>query len=178
MPGGDMWAYRDHLTTTGMNQVTKFVNEGGGYIGICGGAYFAAKTMIWRGWTNESRQYNIMPGLNLFNGTADGPIEDFAPTYVANQCQIKITDNKHLVTKDVPAIIKPYYSHGPKFLIDDTTQISIIGKTVTGDKTVIIAFPCSSGRVFLTSTHPEFDSTHSSWGLFRNAIEWCLKNID
>lgn len=48
-PGGDMWVYKSHLSATGVQKIKEFVQLGGGYIGICGGSYFAADNIIWRG---------------------------------------------------------------------------------------------------------------------------------
>lgn len=173
MPGGDMWEYRDYLTSTGMDNIKEFISNGGGYIGICGGAYFAADKVVWRGWADEPRKYITMKGLNLFSGTADGPVEDFAPSYEDAQCKIKISDKTHPVCNNVTDIIRPYYSFGPKFILTDSSNISIIGNTINGDNIVIIAFPYNHGKVFITSPHPEFDEARSCWMLFKNAIMWC-----
>lgn len=173
MPGGDMWTYKNHLGNNGMNLIKEYVNKGGGYIGICGGAYFASYKVVWRGWAEEPRTNILMYGLNLFTGTADGPIEDFAPTYVVEQCKIKITDLNHPVCKDIQETITPYYHHGPNFLINSSQTISVLGKTVNGEKTAIIAFNYNWGKVFLISSHPEFDAAKISRGIIRNAIKWC-----
>jgi glutamine amidotransferase-like uncharacterized protein len=117
-----------------------------------------------------------MNGLGLFSGTADGPMENFVPTYKDAQCKVKIIDNTHPVAKNVPDIIKPYYSFGPNFILNDTSNISVIGTTINGDNTVIIAFQYNQGKVLLSSTHFEFDEVRSSWGLLRNAIRWCSDN--
>jgi glutamine amidotransferase-like uncharacterized protein len=177
MPGGDMWKYRDFLTTAGMNKIKEYVSNGGGYIGICGGGYFAASKIVWHGWANEPRINISINGLGLFSGTADGPMENFAPTYEDAQCKIKIIDKNHPLCKDVPDVIKPYYSFGPNFIPNDPSNISIIGRTINGDSTVIIAFQHYQGRVFLSGPHFEFDETRSSWGLLKNAILWCSAKV-
>ena len=74
MPGGDMWEYSNTLTSTGMNNIREFVSSGGGYIGICGGSYFAASKIVWRGWANEPRQYlTISGGSNRSVRSAPSP---------------------------------------------------------------------------------------------------------
>ena len=176
MPGGDMWIYKDSLSLTGMNKIKEFVSNGGGYIGICGGAYFAASTIVWRGWADEDRRYFTIKGLGLFSGTADGPIESFAPSYEEAECKIEITDTTYSLGTGVPDVITPFYSFGPNFLPDDTTKVSIIGKKVSGDSNLIIACEYNMGRVLLSSTHFEFDETYSSWALLKNAIIWCSNN--
>ncbi|MCK4835720.1 MAG: hypothetical protein KAT17_03750, partial [Candidatus Aminicenantes bacterium] len=39
-PGGDMYQYSQDLFLQGIENIRNFINDGGGYIGICGGAYF------------------------------------------------------------------------------------------------------------------------------------------
>jgi glutamine amidotransferase-like uncharacterized protein len=173
MPGGDMWAYASYLQNSGMTKIKDYVKQGGGYIGICGGAYFAANLIIWRGWANQPREYSSILGLTLFSATADGPIEDFAPTYVDSKCQIAIVQKENPIASNLPDIIEPYYDHGPKFLFIDTLNISTIGRTVNGNKRIIVSFRCGLGKVFLTGAHPERDDSHVSWIMVKNAFKWC-----
>ena len=173
MPGGDMWKYKDDLTSIGMSKITEFVNQGGGYIGICGGAYFAASKIVWRGWANEPRINVSINGLNLFKGTSDGPIEYFAPSYVDSKSQIKIIDSIHAITNEVQSSLGLYYDHGPMFIANENSDMTIIGKTVNGNKDVIIAFHANTGKVFLIALHPERDDSHVSWIMIKNAMIWC-----
>lgn len=170
-PGGDMWVYKDYLSSKGIQKIRNFVQLGGGYIGICGGSYFAANKIIWRGWANEPRQYLTIFGLGIFSGTADGPIEDFAPSYQNNKCKVNINQD-HPVTVDVTRQLSYLYSFGPKFIIADSTNVFILGRTVIGNNPVILAVKEQQGRVFLTSLHPEFDESKASWKMIRNAILW------
>jgi glutamine amidotransferase-like uncharacterized protein len=172
IPGGDMWEYVSYLTLNGMNKIKDFVSRGGGYFGICGGAYFGTNKITWRGWSGEPRKNISITGLNLGSVDSDGPIEDFAPSYKDVRCKVNIVGKDHTVARNVPNMIEVYYDHGPKFLINDS-NISIIGSTVKGDKTTMIAFQYGEGRVFLTGQHPEMDDTHISWTLVKNAIKWC-----
>lgn len=172
IPGGDMWTYRNHLTSNGMQKIKNFVSGGGGYFGICGGAYFGTNQITWRGWNGEPRKNISITGLNLGSIDSDGPIEDFAPTYKDVKCKVNIVGKDHPIALDIPGIIEIYYDHGPKFLINDANVVTI-GKTVLGEKTTMAAFQCGEGKVFLTGQHPEMDNTHISWTLVKNAIKWC-----
>jgi glutamine amidotransferase-like uncharacterized protein len=174
-PGGDMWEYKDHLTETGIQKIRSFVQSGGGYIGICGGSYFAADKIIWRGWAGEPRQYLTISGIGIFPGTADGPIEDYAPSYQDYYCKVSIYKG-HPITSDVNDQLDYLYSFGPEYIIDDSTDVVILGKSTAGGKNVIIAGQYENGRVFLTSLHPEFDENRTSWKMIRNAIVWCSEN--
>lgn len=171
-PGGNMWEYKNYLSEKGLQIIKDYVQSGGGYIGICGGSYFSANTIIWRGWEYEERKYAAFSGLGIFSGIADGPIEDFAPSYYKYECRVKINLD-HAVTNDIPQQLSCLYSFGPKFIITDSTNISILGKTVLGDNPVVLSVEEQEGRVFLTSLHPEIDESKESWRMIRNAILWC-----
>ncbi len=49
VPGGDMYRYAQDISLLGKDNIRGFVSNGGGYIGICGGAYFAGEKVFWRG---------------------------------------------------------------------------------------------------------------------------------
>ncbi len=175
MPGGDMWEYHDYLGPKAMKNIRDFVTGGGGYIGVCGGAYLAAEIIVWKGWAGQSRMNMTNEGLNLFSGTAQGPISDFAPSYKDTDTGIRILMSGHPITALLPAVIKPVYDHGPEFIPADQCTVSAIGRTVRGDKLTVIAFTLGSGRVFLTGLHPEKETGRSSWPMVGNAILWCAK---
>jgi glutamine amidotransferase-like uncharacterized protein len=175
MPGGDMWTYGSYLSNTGMIKIKDYVHQGGGYLGICGGSYFAATLIVWRGWANEPREYITTNGLNLFQGTADGPIEDFAPTYVDSKCGIVIVQKENPISLNLAEVIEPYYDHGPMFLFNDSTNITTIGRTIKGNKRILLSFQYGSGKVFLTGAHPEADISRTTWVMVKNAIKWCSK---
>ena len=43
VPGGNMYEYAQDISSEGKKNIMSFVRDGGSYIGICGGAYFAAE---------------------------------------------------------------------------------------------------------------------------------------
>jgi glutamine amidotransferase-like uncharacterized protein len=172
-PGGDMWLYKSELSTVGIQKIKKFVQQGGGYIGICAGSYFAAEKIVWRGWADEPRQYLTNTGIGFFAGTADGPIEDFAPTYQNRNCKVNIIQN-HPITSDSPQQLDYLYLFGPKFIFADSSGISILGRSTIGSNTVVMAIQCEKGRVFLTALHPECDDDKTSWVMMKKAILWCV----
>jgi glutamine amidotransferase-like uncharacterized protein len=175
-PGGDMWVYKSHLTATGINKIKEYVKGGGGYIGICAGSYFAATKIVWRGWANEPRQYLTITGLGLFSGTADGPIDDYAPTYQDYNCLVNI-DRNHSITSNITQQIDYPYLFGSKFILEDSSNVSILGRSASGNNLVVLAVQYELGRVFLTGLHPEFDEDKSSWKMIGNAILWCSHKL-
>ena len=175
-PGGDMWVYKSHLSAPGVNKIREYVKLGGGYIGICAGSYFAATKIVWRGWANEPRQYFTNTGLGIFSGIADGPIDDFAPTYQVNNCVVNINRN-HPITTDIPQQLDYLYSFGPKFIVEDSSNVAVLGRSASGNNSVVLAVQYERGRVFLTALHPEFDDNKTSWEMIGNAILWCSHKL-
>jgi glutamine amidotransferase-like uncharacterized protein len=177
MPGGRPDLYSQNLGSEALNIIRSYVASGGGYIGICGGAYLAAETNVWRGWAGEPRvYYQYSDGLiGIFNGTADGPIEDFAPTYRDVHCKIELVDKYHPIASQLPDTIEYVYDHGPMFLDENIRPSTVIGTAVNGGKTLLLCTQYNHGRVFLTSGHPEFDETEITWKMFENTVKWCSK---
>lgn len=47
--GGDMYQYSRSISLRGKENIRVFIRRGGGYIGVCGGAYFASERVVWQG---------------------------------------------------------------------------------------------------------------------------------
>lgn len=187
IPGGDMYQYGVDLSSTGKTHIKNFINNGGGYIGICGGGYFAGETVIWRG-----NQLSTSP-LGIFPGTTSGPIDDIVPYPDYGMCTITITDTIHPITTSEPDSFSVLYYWGPEFIPNTNADIDTLGTYDFEGKIAITSFTYGSGRVFLIGPHPEFeeddnrDGTNfadelndpeSEWNLMKKATRWCLKDIN
>lgn len=176
LPGGKGGSYYDNLGSEGLSRIRNYVGRGGGYIGICGTGFIAARISIWRGWAGEPRIYQRSePPLQIFQGTADGPVESFAPTYREMNCQIKIVDHQHPVSQNLPDTMVYLYDHGPMFNTEGDNSAVILGKTIKGNHAFIITTKYINGRVFLSSGHPEVTNDKNCRKLFENAVKWCSK---
>jgi glutamine amidotransferase-like uncharacterized protein len=171
--------YRLNLGTKGMQRIKQYVEQGGGYIGICGGAYFAAQQWIWQGWSGE--QVNLMrPALGLFAGKAEGPIDDFAPTYV-QMCRLNVVLPDHPITQSGPEAYWMSYQHGPQFMPDDPATMTTLCKSEVGEHAFMATCTYGLGRVYLSSAHPEFpanddngnDVTYTNWECLKRTMLWC-----
>jgi glutamine amidotransferase-like uncharacterized protein len=184
VPGGNMYQYTQDISSEGKANVRSFVSGGGGYIGICGGAYFASRYIQWQGaqWVVES--------LQLFEGTAVGPLDQIEPYPGYAMCEVAIVDHTHQITRAEPASERILYYWGPALLPDAGAQVSILGRYAITNQPAMIAFSYGEGRVFLIGTHPEIeedssrddvtfgdelDDGGSDWGLMKRATRWCLK---
>jgi len=184
IPGGDMYAYSEDISAKGKENIKSFTNSGGGYIGICGGAYFASEKVIWRG-----NQLSMTP-LELFLGTAEGPIDEIVPYPSYNMCKVNIVSSTHSITQSEPNSSWMLYYWGPALIPNENIDVTILGRYDGGDKAMMLAFNYGQGRVFLIGTHPELeedsnrdgvdfadelDDQGSDWELMRKAVLWMMK---
>jgi biotin--protein ligase len=181
IPGGNMYDYAQDLSDRGRENVRNFVQNGGGYIGICGGAYFAAERMSWRG--------NQMPvsSLCLFPGSAIGPIDEIMPYPNYTMCKVNIVNHTHSITDSEGDSEWMLYYWGPALIPNINARITILGAYDKGNQTAMLAFGYGKGRVFLVGTHPEieeggdrdgvsfgdeFDDEGSEWPLMGKTVLW------
>lgn len=184
IPGGDMYTYSQSLNDQGKRNIRAIISEGGGYIGICAGAYFAAERVIWNGTVLP------MTPLSIFSGESRGPINEISTYPNYDMCKINIFDTLNIITHTVGDTSWMLYYWGPAFFPYKTTDVSILGKYSITDQTAILAFTSGNGKVFLTGTHPEIEEDSdrdsvtfayeledkgSDWDLMKNAVRWCLR---
>jgi biotin--protein ligase len=89
MPSGRDEHYCEHLGTKGMEKIKQYIRYGGSYLGICGGAYFAADSIEFSAKSNSlyassanDAGYSVLKEnqisgprfLNFFSGSAIGSI--------------------------------------------------------------------------------------------------------
>lgn len=183
VPGGDMYQYSLDISDAGRENVRRFVRGGGGYMGVCGGAYFASERVVWRG-----SQLQMTP-LGLFPGTAEGPVDEVAPYPGYGMCCIEVSNRTHPATEPEPEAIWVLYYWGPALLPEEGSDVGVLGRYAAVGKPAIVAFDYGSGRVFLVGAHPEIeedsdrdggsfaselDDQGSDWGLMEKAVGWLI----
>lgn len=197
IPGGDMYKYDHDLSSRGKEKIKNFIRNGKGYIGICGGAYFASEKVVWQG--------NRLPmtPLGIFPGTTKGPINEIVPYPKCDMCELNIMDTTHPITRSELDSIWILYYWGPVLIPNKDANITILSRYDKGNKEpAMVAFEYGIGRVFLIGTHPEIeedsdrdgvtlqatvikgvtylgedklDDRGSDWDLMKKAVLWCLK---
>jgi glutamine amidotransferase-like uncharacterized protein len=183
VPGGDMYQYAQDISPAGMENILEFVANGHGYIGICGGAYFASRNVIWQG--------NQLPmrSLGLFPGTAQGPLDRIKPYPDYAMTELRITGPANPITAGIADPWMLYY-WGPALIPDDGSDVSVLATSATGEEAMMAALEYEQGRVFLVATHPEIeeddprdgtgaadelDDQGSDWDLMKQAVRWVLE---
>ncbi len=184
VPGGDMYQYAQSLSPEGMENIRGFIRNGGGYIGICGGAYFASEKVIWQG------DQLPMTSLRLFSGTAEGPRNEIAPCPDYAMCKVNTVAPAHPITQSEPDSAWMLYYWGPMLVPNEDANIVILGEYDSGNQAAMLALDYGRGRVFLIGTHPEIeedserdgaefadelDDQGSDWDLMKKAVLWCLR---
>jgi len=197
IPGGNMYQYAQDLSSEGKEKIKNFVRDGGGYIGICGGAYFTGEKVVWQG-----SQLPMTP-LGIFPGVTKGPIDEIIPYPEYGMCKVNIVDTTHSITQSEPDSAWILYYWGPVLIPNEDADVAILGRYDKGNmEPAMIAFDYGEGRVFIIGTHPEFeedsdrdgvtlqdtvingvtylgedklDDRGSDWDLLKKAVLWCLK---
>lgn len=196
VPGGNMYQYALDISLEGKEKIRDFIRGGGGYIGICGGGYFASEKVFWR------EQRLPMTPLGIFPGTAKGPMDEIVPFPDQEVVKVNIVDSRHPITRTEPDSIWILYYWGPIFIPNDEAEVSILARYDKGDYPAMIAFNYGRGRVIIIGPHPEFeedsdrdsvifkdtvindvtypsedelDDRGSDWELMRKAVHWCLR---
>lgn len=144
IPGGWSWDYAKALGTRGGVAIKDFVANGGTIIGICAGAYYLSKSIIW-----EGRRY--IYSLKLINVTAIGPKEGYPwPT----SSIVNITLRKELASILNSKLVKTLYYGGPEF-IDVESDIIILAYYTDDLRPAIVMGKYGKGTVILIGVHLE-----------------------
>jgi len=125
-----------------------FVNQGGLYLGICGGGYIASS-----GWEEND---GFVEAIELVPYESDSFSIDTEPQII----HIKWNNVKRPV----------YYQFGPKFLLPEHGLETIIARY---DDNSVAAFSMirGSGKIVLVGPHPEADETWIEYSV-KNAGAW------
>ncbi len=182
-PGGYAYYYKMAIDQNGVENIKDFVRNGGGYLGICAGAYFACDSVIWE------EDGKIDYPLDLFDGLAVGAIDAIAPWDDYTMTTVNLHPDNPINQFEPSYEIMLYYG-GPYFSPHATAKIDTVGGwAVWHDEPAIINFTVDSGRVLLIGPHPEIeedldrDSTDfaqeledagSDWPFLWSAVDWLL----
>jgi glutamine amidotransferase-like uncharacterized protein len=191
-PGGFAYWYNYWISSLGKSRIRNFVNNGGGYFGVCAGSFFASDTVVWEGISYEDRYlynaYGELTGydLDLFSGTTTGPINGIAPwpTYGIATIDFEKESEILLGYKMVPFSEDVFYYGGPYFTSAQDQNVAILGNYDYNGEPALVAFTYGSGRVVLTGPHLEIDVDSetngevSDWELSLNLFKWIIEVSD
>lgn len=184
--GGWAGGYNTYINYSGFRNIRRFVSNGGGYFGICAGAYFACDVITWKeDWETPLEIYNYP--LNLFRGIGVGVVLGIKEWTSPTGCDSVILEGAAMTTLKVNNSILPdissdlniLYYGGPLFrAFKEYARQSIIVATyelpgAPADKApAMILFTFGKGKVFLSGPHPEVSFENCS--LFYDENTWIL----
>jgi glutamine amidotransferase-like uncharacterized protein len=190
-PGGLARASREVMGQQGIENIQRFISNGGGYFGICAGAIWASDYQIFKGDPDSPPPDYWVLGkdlnLDLFPGVAVNPIEENGPFVTPLTPRINIVNHNHPITNFLPDQMTIYYVGGPELLPYEGANVTILGTYDATGTPAIVAFEYGNGRVFLIGPHPEFEEEsdrdgwppdptihdpESEWPFMLNAVEW------
>ncbi len=193
-PGGHYPAYWE-IGQEGKRKIRDFVHSGGGYLGICAGAWWACDYMVWMDDPNyPPPEYHVEgneSNLDFFPGVARGPIEEITPFGTGKMTGITFVNRTHPITNSIPEHLTVLYWGGPHLLPYDGANVSVLATFDVTGTPAIVALEYGKGRVFLCSPHGEieedsdrdgmplsfyikedFTDPESDWPLFLEAVKW------
>ncbi len=144
IPGGWAYDYFKSLGYEGENKIKEFVSNGGGYLGICAGAFYASKAIIW-----ESRSYYY--SLGIADVDAVGPKEDF-PWPTQGYVVINLSDIVQAL--GLNKIYTALYYGGPE-LVNPSSDVYVLAVYGDDGEPVIVLDRYGNGRIALTGVHLE-----------------------
>jgi glutamine amidotransferase-like uncharacterized protein len=197
-PGGDYVQYWN-LGQEGKTKIQEYVRNGGAYLGICAGAWWASDYMVWKA------DYHFPPpaykvegderNLDLFPGVTMGPLDAIAPFYTGKMTGITFVNRTHPITDSLPEHLTVLYYGGPEFLPYEGTNVTVLATYDVTGTPAIVAFNYGKGRVVLCGPHPEveedgvrdglaldnplktdYTDPESDWPLFIEAVRWLTIN--
>lgn len=149
MPGGADLPYCKKLNGAGNENIRNYVEEGGTYLGICAGAYYACRAIEFhRGRSDEicgTRE------LAFTDGVAYGSLPEIAPHY---DLSLKSAAAANIILSDGSSM-PAFYHGGPSFRLRSDTIIHASYADIAGTPPAIIEESFGEGRVLLTGVHLE-----------------------
>ena len=159
MPGGWAYDYWLALGPKGNEMIKSFVKNGGGYLGICAGAYYAARAIMW-----EAGIYHY--SLGIANLVAIGPKKGYPwPAEV----MLRLNSTKEGIRLGLNKTFVAVYIGGPEFwyLSKNITVLALYGDD---GKPAIVLAGYGKGRVALSGVHLEV--RESTWQVLNVLLDY------
>ncbi|QOT79020.1 BPL-N domain-containing protein [Cupriavidus basilensis] len=160
MPGGADLPYCAALNGAPNARIRRFVEEGGAYLGICAGAYYACRELAFHAGTEGAicgpRELSFVDAIAVgcLPELTRGVTYDATPRSTA-AAEIRTT---HSLTH-VPITLYAHYHGGCRFDFGDATnhaaQILAVYTGLEGTPPAIVSAPVGKGCAILTGIHLE-----------------------
>ena len=150
IPGGRDIPYQKNLKGQGISKIRAYVEDGGTYIGICAGAYFASKDFIFEKGT--PLEIIAQRDLAFFQGTAVGPSLGLGAFCYETEDGASYPSIFFLKSQKTANI---YYNGGAGFPTAYHFQDVSVLATYPNDTPAIIRCQVKKGQAILSGVHFE-----------------------
>ena len=153
--GGRDLDYLEMLGDEGCSQIKKFVQNGGNYLGICAGAYFACDYIEFD--LNGPLEVKGERKLKFFNGKATGPInKTFKYNTESEAMAVEVKFYEQTLSMDTIF----YLNGGCNFIPNDSSTHQVIAEYSSNNSPAIINCSYGKGICILSGLHIEYDPSH------------------
>lgn len=151
MPGGADLPYCKKLNGVGNDNIRGYVEDGGTYLGICAGAYYACRGIEF----HKGREDEIcgFRELAFTTAIAYGSLPDIAPYYDLTLESAALADIQLADGTQTHA----FYHGGPAFRIGND-NVEVLGTYAHSAEPAILSKKVGEGRVILSGVHFEVDA--------------------
>jgi len=142
-PGGFAAEYKNYIKNH--DNIRSFIAEGGLFMGVCAGAYYACDILKWQGTDNPYP-------LGLFDGKGVGPLSGlvgWGETTVIN------LNREYPVNNSFDQGLEMYYFDGPYFEPYAGKEVDVLASYDVNGEPAIIAGSFGEGAYLLFGPHPE-----------------------
>ena len=185
MPGGKSWKYLRDLGSVGAEKIAAFVTNGGGYLGICAGSFYATSLRQGprpdeRGDTHATASYSY--GIGLISGTAIDGANGALPGFESD-----FSDGMRTFVTPRGRRLKALMVEGPALSLSDSVMrnqnVHVLATFERSALPAIVSFEVGAGRVLVSGPHIEINESQfflgipyrdpeSEWPFLFRAIEW------
>lgn len=159
MPGGEERFYQEALEPEGNQAIISFVLNGGMYLGVCGGAYYACTDIDFTG--KDGRKIKSERSLSFFPGTGVGSIPEYAQGQYYDDDPITASVVKISWTGEGLGgnAAKGQYYHGGCFFVPGLHSVGQwrIGGMYPDGRIAAVQGGFGRGKFFLSGVHMEVD---------------------
>ena len=199
LPDGDPREYSQKLTPPGFKRIIDFVRNGGGVIGIDGGASFLSEGVFYYRRKIPVETLSMFPGFAATPGLAVSATPRDSGITINHKrgelrpamSKIAIKDGTHPITRDgAESFTARHWNESPAFFLNRTKNATVLATYEETGQAAMVAFEYGQGRAFVIGVHPEIeeydnrDGLHpaeelrdpdSEWDLMQSATAWVQK---
>jgi len=151
MPGGRDRPYQASLGEEGARRIRQFVEQGGSYLGLCAGAYFASARVLFQPGTDM--EVDEQRPLAFFPGTAWGAVTGPEFKYSSEAGTAGVNLGSDLIV---------YYNGGCSFKGEEEVfgdcKVEASYEEVEGRPPAVLSRTLAEGRVILSGVHWEISA--------------------